>query len=158
MRILIGTVSLRGGVMLTPSDRLFVHNGHIFYLSMGADFSWRLGAGNVYDAWDHSFTFSIPFLLHRKIDERNEGFAGFGYSYSYDLLYTKKPYEDPQLEKYGALGLFLDLGYRFEFREKMLFFLENRIDIRFYNEAMISFSLNAGIDWRIHTQEVKKTW
>jgi len=97
-------------------------------------------------------------LLHRKFNEQHEAYAGFGILYSFDLLNIKKPYENPKTEKYGAAGLLLSGGWIFRFREQLFIFLDTRIEMRFYQNPMVSIAPSAGVIFRRYSQEVVKKW
>ena len=101
IKLIFGLIRIDGGIQIIPSDNVFTARGYAHYFSLGVDISYRLGVGNYYPAWDHGFTFSFPLLLHRQLNERHEIYTGFGLMYSFDILYIKKPYEDPVTENYS---------------------------------------------------------
>jgi hypothetical protein len=152
--LIIGTFLLNGGIKFIPTDRAFVYKGFIFYASIGVDISYRLGVGNEYEAWDHSFTVYNPVNLHMKLNDRNELYAGIGYSYSIDLLNIKKPYENPSLEKYDGFGVFFDAGYQHKFKENIFLFADLRLELRLYQTYMLAVSPTVGVEFKLKTQEV----
>ena len=156
--MLYGIVRINGGIQIIPKDIVTIVAGKLYYISVGVDISYRLGKGRNYDAWDHDFTISTPVLFHRKYNEQHEAFAGFGLLYSINLLHIKKPYEDPTTETYNALGVMLGGGWSFHFRENLFLFADGRIELRFYENPMVSFTPSFGIILRRHTQEVVKKW
>jgi hypothetical protein len=156
--LLTGIFRVDGGVQLIPSDNVFAWQGYAYYFSVGVDISYQLGKGRYYEAWNHSFTASIPLQLHWVFNGRHEAFAGFGFSYSIDLLNVKRPYEDPAVDVYGAAGLLLSGGWIFRLRERLLIFTELRADFRFYQDPMVSLAPSAGVIFRPYTQEVLQKW
>jgi hypothetical protein len=156
--LLIGIFRIEGGVRLIPSDHVFTAAGYTHYFSLGVDIAYQLARGHYYDAWDHGFTVSIPFQLYRKLNEQHEVFAGVGLSYSINLLSIKKPYEDPAVESYSGAGIFLNAGWQFRLKEKVFFFTQARMDIRFYDIPMVAFSPSAGVVFRRSTWEVPDKW
>ena len=156
--LLFGLVKIEGGVQLIPSDYVFVLDGFSHYFSLGVNVSYRFGIGNQYDAWNHSFSVNAPILLHRKLNEQNEAYAGFGLMYSFDLLYIKRPYEDPSTELFGAAGFVFNGGWIFKPRENLFIFAEIRMEVRFYDNPMFNIAPSAGIILRRFTQEVIKKW
>ena len=156
--LLFGLIKIEGGVQLIPSDYVFVINGYSHYFSLGVNLSYRIGIGNQYEAWNHGFTVNSPILLHRKLNEQHEAYAGFGLMYSFDLLYIKRHYEDPSTELFGAAGLIASGGWIFKPRENLFIFAELRMELRFYDNPMLNISPSAGIILRSFTQEVIRKW
>jgi hypothetical protein len=155
---LIGIFRLDGGVQFIPSDNVLVFGGYAHYFTLGIDLSYRLGKGRYYEAWDHSFTVSAPIQFHRIFNAQHEAYAGFGLSYSFDILSVKKPYEDPVVESYGAAGLLINGGWTFRYREKLYIFAELRMELRFYDDPMFNIAPSAGVILRPYTQEVIRKW
>jgi hypothetical protein len=155
IKILIGTVNIGGGIKFIPTDRAFIGKGYVFYISTGVEAGYRLGAGNLYDAWDHSVSIYSPVRLHMKLTGQNEVFVGTGFSYSLDFLNIKKPYENPEVVTYDEFGVFFDVGYQFRLKDTVLLFSEGRFELRFYQTPMFSFSPSIGIEYRFKTREVK---
>ena len=158
INLLYGIIRIDGGIQIIPSDNDFIVSGYVHYISFGVDISYRLGVGNNYDAWNHSFTVSAPILFHRKFNAQHEAYAGFGLLYAFDLLRIKKPYEDPATEIYGATGLLLSGGWTFCIKERLFFFTDLRLEIRFFDKPMINISPRAGIIIRRYTKEVVTKW
>jgi hypothetical protein len=156
--LLIGIVRVHGGLQLIPKAPLFVSRGFDHYVSTELDVSYRLGRGNQYEGWNHSFTISTPVLVHRVLTDRHEVFAGGGISYTIDLLEVKKPYESPATEMYSTFGIVITGGWIFLLKEQLFFYTEGRFDWRFYRTPMVSFAPSAGIIFRPYTQEVVKKW
>jgi len=155
---LIGTFTINGGVRLQPSDHLFISRGFVYSVSAGLNVSYRMGVGNVYSAFSHGLTFAVPVLLHQKLNDENDIYYGVGLLYSLEFFNVKKPYEDPQVERYAAAGVLVQGGYRWRFRENIYFFSESKIEMIFYDVPMINVSLLFGAEWRIYTREVQKKW
>jgi hypothetical protein len=156
--LLIGILRVDGGVQLIPSDNVFVWQGYAHYVSVGVDVSYRFGKGRYYEAWNHSFTVSAPLELHRVFNGEHEGFAGFGLSYSLDLLNVKRPYEEPAVDVYGAAGLFVNAGWTFRFNGGIRLFTELRAEIRFYQEPMVSIAPSVGVLIQGYSREVVLEW
>jgi hypothetical protein len=156
--LLTGIIRIDGGVQIIPNDNVEIANGYIHFVSLGIDVSYRLGTGRYYKAWDHCFTVTAPIQIHRKINEQHEGYAGFGCMYSLDLLRIEKPYDDPETELFDAFGLMINAGWIFHLKEKVFFFVDARLEFKFYQQAMVSFSPSAGIILRPYSKEVVKKW
>jgi hypothetical protein len=156
--LIFGIVRLDGGIQLIPTDNLFVASGYVHYLSVGLDLSYRIGRGHYYPAWDHGFTASLPILFYRKLNEQHEAYIGFGLMYALDVLGIQKPYEDSRAEIYSAGGVLLSGGWQFRFREALFFFVDARLEIRFYDTPMVGFTPSVGVVFRRFTQEVVKKW
>jgi hypothetical protein len=158
VHLVIGTFTINGGLRFIPADNLFIAGGYAYHFSTGFTVTYRLGLGTVYDAYYHGITLSVPLLLHQKLDDEKEIYYGTGFSYSVDFLNISKPYEEPTVERYAAMGILLEGGYRWRYKENIFFFGEGRIDVHFYDTAMASFSVSFGAEWRIYTREVRKKW
>ena len=156
--LLYGIVRVDGGIQIIPDDMAVISTGSIYYISLGIDFSYRLGFGRFYDAWDHGFSVSTPILIHKKINEQHGAYIGLGQFYSLDLLYIRKPYEDPAIEIFDTLGLIFYGGWSFRFKERLFFFIDAMLEIAFYDKTMINFSTRSGIILRKYTQEVVRKW
>jgi hypothetical protein len=156
--LLIGIFRFDAGVQFIPSDHALVLGGYAHYFSLGIDLSYRLGKGRYYEAWNHGFTVSAPVRFHRIFNSQHEAYAGLGISYSFDILSVKKPYEDPELEGYGAAGLLVNGGWAFRFKEKIYIFAELCMELRFYDDPMFSIAPSVGVILRPYTQEVVRKW
>jgi hypothetical protein len=155
---LIGTFTVNLGVRLQPYDPLFISRGFAYSVSAGLNVSYRMSVGKVYNAYTHGLTFSVPVLLHQKLDDENDIYYGLGFSYSLEFLNVKKPYEDPQMERYAAAGVLLQGGYRWRFGKNTYIFTESKIEMIFYDVPLINVSLLFGAEWRIYNREVRRKW
>jgi len=156
--LLFGIVQINGGIQFIPEDIAFVSDGYEHYFSIGLDVSYRLGTGHYYDSWDHGFTASIPFMLHRKLNAQHEIYFGFGLQYSFDVLYVKKPYENPGTEQFTAAGFMICAGWSFRLKEKLFLFADTRIEMRLYDKVMVNIAPSVGVIFRKYSQEVVKKW
>jgi hypothetical protein len=156
--LLTGTGLVTGGVRFVPRDRLFTAFGKAFYVSASAELGYRLGAGGVYGAWDHSLSAGGPVRLHLELDRKQQLFAGLGLLYSLDFMTVQEPYKDRETKIYNTLGLVCSLGYAFKVDGRFAFFFDSRIEARFYKTPMITYSPRLGIEWLLVKREAARKW
>jgi hypothetical protein len=74
------------------------------------------------------------------------------------LLHVKKLYDDPVTEVYNAFGFMFSAGWVFHFKETLFFFVDTRLELRLYNNLMVSFLPSAGVIFRPYSREIRKKW
>lgn len=158
--LLLGTVSLTTGIRFIPVDRLFILHGFTFYLSFEFDFTYRLSLGNpnAYQLYNNSFILGSPVRMHMQLTEQHGIFAGFGLSYSFDLMFLQQRYSRQERMVYNTYGLIWTFGYRYALNESIRLLIDNQFDMRFYDTPMASYSLNIGIDFVFFTKDLKRKW
>ena len=159
-KLVIGTGSVSAGVSLIPNDCLFISDGNIYYASVALDITYRYGIANpaIQTGSLNSFSFGFPILLHRRLNNKQGMFAGLGPIYSLEIFRHQEKYSEPVTHINNDFGMVLSIGYQYDMDNGLRLLFDSRIDVRFYNEAMISWSPRLGIDYAFMKEKVPKKW
>lgn len=159
-KLIIGTGSVSTGLSFIPNDCLFISDGNIYYASVALDITYRYGIANpdIQTGSLNSFSIGFPILLHRKFDNKQGMFAGLGPIYSLEIFRHQEKYSEPVTQINNDFGMVFSIGYQYDMENGVRLIFDNRIDVRFYNEAMISWSPRLGIDYAFMKEKVPKKW
>ena len=158
--VMLGTFTLGSGVEFVPTDNLFVYRGKTCYLSTGLEIKYRLGVGNPskYEAFYHTFYFTIPLRLNFILAAQHEIFTGLGLIYFLQFFSMTEKYAGVQRHVFGNMGMNINFGYRFIFNERYSIFFRNDFDILFNARVLVTYSPTIGLNIQIYEREVKRRW
>jgi TolB-like protein len=158
--VMLGTVAAGSGLVLIPTDNLFMIKGMPCYLSTGLEIKYRLGVGNVdeYEAYNHTLYMMMPLRLHVSLTPRHQVYMGLGYIYFLEFFSFADKYDDSGDYIYNNMGLNISIGYQFHINRILSIFFRNDFDFLFNEHSLITYSPSLGLDIKVYEREIKKRW
>lgn len=159
-KLVVGTGSVSTGMSFVPNDCLYISDGNIYYASVALDITYRYGIANpdIQTGSLNSFSFGFPILLHRRFNNKQGLFTGLGPIYSLEIFRHKEKYSEPVTHINNDFGMVISIGYQYDMDNGLRLLFDSRIDVRFYNEAMISWSPRIGFDYAFMKEKLPKKW
>jgi hypothetical protein len=160
IRAILGTVTAGTGLVIIPSDNLWVVRGMPWYLSMGLDVKYRLAIGHPegYEFFNHTLHITMPLRLHITPAKRHELFIGLGYTYFLEFFSFADKYSDQKTYLFHNMGAYAVLGYRFALGRTVTFFFRNDFDFLFNERSLFTYAPVIGLDIQVYGKEIQKKW